>query len=179
MPNLRSSPWIQSAPQSGLAILISSNELSNLQLCLWPAALRFRFTPPIRAETRAMPTDRRLRLDDRQSTQHTRVPMIQPGKLQTVDIAKSRILRRFAHQNIELVVKRQDLDFQRSSRSEQSDQPAPNQAAEIAHRAIASLDSHFLASRFMFAVVTPMISGLLSQILCSLEQGILTQELGI
>jgi hypothetical protein len=72
--------------------------------------------------------------------------MIQPGKFQTVDIAKSRLLRRPALQNIELVAKRQDLDFQRSSRSEQSDQPAPNQSAEIAHRAKASPDSQFLAA---------------------------------
>ena len=131
-----------------------SNELSNLQLCLWPAALRSRFPPPIRPETRAMPTDRRLRLDDRQSTQHTGVPMIQPGKFQTVDIAKSRLLRRPALQNIELVAKRQDLDFQRSSRSEQSNQPAPNQFAELDHSAEVSPDSRLFTSRIRFATGT-------------------------
>jgi len=38
-----------------------------------------------------------------------------------------------APQNIELVAKRQDFDYQRSSRSEQSDRPAPNQPAELDH----------------------------------------------
>jgi hypothetical protein len=47
------------------------------------------------------------------------------------------------------VAKRQDLDFQRSSRSEQSDQ-----SAKIAHRAKASPDSQFLTSRFWFPVGT-------------------------
>src|ERR1017187_9333408 len=60
---------------------------------------------------------------------------------------KSSPCIRGAPQDIELVAKRQDLDFQRSSRSEQSDQ-----SAKIAHRAKASPDSQFLTSRFWFPV---------------------------
>jgi hypothetical protein len=43
-------------------------------------------------------------------------------------------------QDIELVAKCQHLDFQRSSRSEQSDPLSPDQSAEFDHRAEASRD---------------------------------------
>jgi hypothetical protein len=48
-----------------------SNELPNLQLCLWPATLRSRFPPPIQSKPSAVPADQRLRLDDCQSAQNT------------------------------------------------------------------------------------------------------------
>jgi len=50
--------------------------------------------------------------------------------------------------------KHQDLCFQRGSRSEKSDQPAPDQAAELAHRAEDSADSLPRANRIRFATGT-------------------------
>jgi len=49
---------------------------------------------------------------------------------------------------------RQDLDFQRSSRSEQSNQPAPDQFAELDHSAEVSPDSRLFTSRIKFATGT-------------------------
>jgi len=77
-----------------------------------------------------------------------------PANTRRSIIAKSRLFRRPAPQDIELVAKRQDLDFKRSSRSEQSDQPAPDQPAELDHRAEASPDSLLFASRIKFATGT-------------------------
>ena len=62
-------------------------------------------------------------------------------KHQAVDIAERQLLRGFAPQHVELVSKDQDLGFQRSPRPEQSDQGAPDQPAEIAHRERVSADS--------------------------------------
>src|SRR5512139_902106 len=50
-----------------------SNQLPNLQFCLWPAPLGSRSPPPILSKPSAVPTDHRLRLDDCQSAQNTRV----------------------------------------------------------------------------------------------------------
>ncbi len=52
------------------------------------------------------------------------------------------------------MAKHQDLCFQRGSRSEKSDQPAPDQPAEVAHRAEDSADSLPQANRFGFATGT-------------------------
>jgi hypothetical protein len=52
------------------------------------------------------------------------------------------------------VTKRQYLDFQRSSRSEQSDQPAPDQSAKLDHQAEALPNSLLFTSRIGLAVGT-------------------------
>ncbi|SRR6266849_6745640 len=52
------------------------------------------------------------------------------------------------------MTKRQDLYLQRRSRSEQSDQRQPNQAANISHQPRASPDSTLLASRIEFPTMT-------------------------
>src|SRR6266481_5862714 len=52
------------------------------------------------------------------------------------------------------MTKRQDLYLQRRSRSEQSDQRQPNQAANISHQPRASPDSTSLASRIEFPTMT-------------------------
>jgi hypothetical protein len=62
-----------------------------------------------------VPTYYGFRSDNCQGAQHTRSQAIQPSKYHPVDAAEGRSLRRLAPQDIELVAKRQDLDFQRSS----------------------------------------------------------------
>src|SRR3979490_2978254 len=79
---------------------------------------------------------------------------IQPGKAQTIDAAEGQSLRRFTSQHVELMTKRQDLCLQRRSRSEQSDQRQPNQAANISHQPRASPDSTALTSRIEFPTMT-------------------------
>ena len=56
------------------------------------------------------------------------------NKQQPVDAAEGHSLRGFAPQDVELVSKNKDFDFQRSPRAEQRDQAAPDQSAKIAHR---------------------------------------------
>src|SRR3979490_379992 len=79
---------------------------------------------------------------------------IQPGKYQTVDAAEGQSLRRFTSQHVELMTKRQDLCLQRCSRSEQSDQRQPNQAANVSHQPRASPNSTALTSRIEFPTMT-------------------------
>src|SRR3979411_2875283 len=56
------------------------------------------------------------------------------------------------------MTKRQDLYLQRRSRSEQSDQRQPNQAANISHQPRASPNSTSLASRIEFPTMTTVIT---------------------
>ena len=70
-----------------------SNELPNLQLCLWPATLRSRFPPPIPSKPSAVPTDNGFWSNNYQGAQHTRGQAMQPGKEQAVDAAEGRPLR--------------------------------------------------------------------------------------
>src|SRR3984893_2023242 len=102
-PSMRSSPWIRGAPQSGFAILMSRNELTNLQWRLRSATGRSRFPAPIGSEPGAVPTDHRFRLEDFQSVQHGRSQAIQPRKHQTVNAIEGDPPRRFAPQHVELV----------------------------------------------------------------------------
>src|SRR3984893_2962973 len=101
-----------------------------------------------------MPADHCLRPDDLQSLQNARGQPIQPGKYQTVDAGEGYSPRRFTSQHVELMTKRQDLCLQRRSRSEQSDQRQPNQAANTSHQPRASPDSTSLASRIEFPTMT-------------------------
>ena len=90
---------------------------------------------PIQAKTSAVPTNHGFRPNNCQDAQHIRSQAIEPSKYHPVDAAEGRPLRRLAPQDIQLVAKCQDLDFQRSSRSEQSNQSAPDQFAELDHGA--------------------------------------------
>jgi hypothetical protein len=67
-------------------------------------------------EASAVPADHGLRLDDLQSIEHSRGQMIELGKHQAVNASKGHSLGRFSSQNIELVSKQKDFDFQRSTR---------------------------------------------------------------
>src|SRR5438552_17163195 len=70
----------------------------------------------------------------------------------------------YLDQDIELMAKHQDLCFQRGSRSEKSDQPAPDQPAELVHRAEDSADSLPRANRIKFATGTPVAVSLMPRI---------------
>src|ERR1700680_672648 len=132
-----------------------ANELTDFQRGLWTATARSRFPAPIRSEAGTMPADHGLRPDDLQSV-HARCQPIQPGKYKTVDAAEGQSLRRFTSQHVKLMTKRQDLCLQRRSRSEQSDQRQPNQAANISHQPRASPDSTALTSRIEFPTRTAL-----------------------
>jgi hypothetical protein len=75
-----------------------------------------------------------LRPYNLQSVQDPGSQPIELNKQQPVDAAEGHSLRGFATQDVELVSKNKDFDFQRSPRPEQPDQAAPDQSAKIAHR---------------------------------------------
>src|ERR1700716_2284871 len=86
LEKLAMNPWC--APQ-WVGETHLANEMTNFQRGLWTATAKSRFPTPIRSETGTMPTDHRLRLDDRESVQHAGREPIQPGKYQTVATAES------------------------------------------------------------------------------------------
>ena len=102
-----------------------------------------------------MPTDYGFWPDDHQGAQRVRRQAIQPGKYQPIDVAEGRPLGGLPPQDIELMAQHQDFCFERGSRSEESDQPAPDQPAEVSHRAEDSADSLPRANRIRFATGTP------------------------
>src|SRR5438874_8385366 len=118
-----------------------ANELANVCRCLWPATTRSGFPAPIGSEPSAVPADHRLRLENFQCVQYSRSQTIEPLKYQAVSVAERQSFREFAPQHVELVSKDEDLGFQCSSRSEQSDQGAPDEPAKITHRERVSADS--------------------------------------
>ena len=130
------------------------DQLPNVQRQLRTTATRPGLSSPIQAETCAVPTNDGFWSDNCQGAQHIRSQAIEPSKYHPVDAPEDRPLRRLAPQDIKLVAKRQDLDFQRGSRSEQSNQSAPDQFAELDHRAAASPDSLLFTSRIRFATGT-------------------------
>jgi hypothetical protein len=80
-----------------------------------------------------VPADQRLWPYNLQSVQHLGSQAIETNKYQPVDAAERQALRGFAPQDVELMPKYKDFGFQRGPRSEQPDQGAPDQSAEIAH----------------------------------------------
>ena len=70
-------------------------------------------------------------------------------------ISKDVSLWRFSPKHVHLVAQSKDPDFQRSSRSDQSDQPATDQSAELHHPAAASPNSLPFTSRIRFATGSP------------------------
>ena len=106
------------------------------------------------SEAGAVPADHRLRFEDLQSVQHPGHQTVKSNKHQAVNVAQGHSLRGFAPQHIELVSENKDLAFQRSSRPQQSDQGAPDQPENIAHRTEGSTNSRAPVSRFGFTVGT-------------------------
>src|SRR5258707_15353695 len=83
----------------------------------WSAATTSRLPAPIRSETRAMPTDDRIRLDDRQRIASLGKQSIEANKYQPIKNTKRLPSRRGAPQNIDLLPKHPDLCLQCCSRS--------------------------------------------------------------
>src|SRR4029077_3355612 len=107
-----------------------ADQCPNVEGQLRTTTGRFRLPSPEQTKPRAVPTDYGFRPHDRQGAPHVRRQAVQPGKYQPIDVAEGRPLGGFPPQDIELMAKHQDLCFQRGSRSEKSDQPAPDQPAE-------------------------------------------------
>src|SRR6266404_4706333 len=121
----------------------------------WSATTTSRLPAPIRSETRAMPTDDRIRLDDRQRIASLGKQSIKTNEYQPIKNTKRLPSRRGSPQNVDLLPKHPDLSFQCCSRSHQVDERPENQPAKISHYAVASADSSLLANWIKFTIGTP------------------------
>src|SRR5258708_1900393 len=83
----------------------------------WSATTTSRLPAPIRSETRAMPTDDCIRLDDRQRIASLGKQSIEANKYQPIKNTKELPSRSGAPQNVDLLPKHPDLCLQRCSRS--------------------------------------------------------------
>src|SRR5258705_190452 len=77
----------------------------------WSATTTSRLPAPIRSETRAMPTDDRIRLDDRQRIASLRKQSIEANKYQPIKKTKGLPSRSRAPQNVDLLPKHPDQRF--------------------------------------------------------------------
>src|SRR3981189_864660 len=121
------------------------DKLAYLRGYSWSATTTSRLPAPIRSETRAMPTDGRIRLDDRQRIAGLGKQSIEANKYQPIKNAKGLPSRRGSPQNVDLLPKHPDLCLQCCPRSHQVDECPENQPAKIGHHSGASADSSLLA----------------------------------
>src|SRR5260221_10184266 len=154
MPSLSSSPWIRGAPHSGLAMLISWISLRMSGGYSWSATTTSRLPVPIRSETRAMPTDDCIRLDDRQRIACFGKQSIKTNEYQPIKNTKGLPPRRGSPQDVDLLPKHPDLCLQCCSRSHQVNERPENQPAKVRHYAVASADSSLLANWIKFTIGT-------------------------
>jgi hypothetical protein len=93
-----------------------------------------------------MPTDDRIRLDDRQRIASLGKQSIEANKYQPIKNTKGLPSRSGSPQNVDLLPKHPDLCLQCCSRSHQVDECPENQPAKIGHHSVASADSSLLAN---------------------------------
>jgi hypothetical protein len=93
-----------------------------------------------------MPTDDRIRLDDRQRIASLGKQSTEANKYQPIKITNGLPSRSGAPQNVDLLPKYPDLGLQCCSRSHQVDEHPENQPAKISHHSVASADSSLLAN---------------------------------
>ncbi|MDR6306665.1 hypothetical protein GGQ85_004399 [Nitrobacter vulgaris] len=154
MPSLSNSPWILGAPHNGLARLISriSRRISNDTVV--SAAAASRLPAAIRSEARAVPSYKRVRLNDRKRTTGLREQPIKANENQSVNEVERKLAKRPSPKHIDLSPQYQNRGLKRSSRPEKIREHPPDQSAQVQHHATASPDSQSTTSRIWFAVGT-------------------------
>src|ERR1700692_1789367 len=110
-----------------------ADKLAYLRRYSWSATTTSRLPAPIRSETRAMPTDDRIRLDDHQRIASLGKQSIEANKYQPIKNTKGLPSRSGAPQNVDLLPKHPDLCLQCCLRSHQVDERPDNQPAKIGH----------------------------------------------
>src|SRR6478735_9512240 len=159
MPSLSNSPWILGAPHNGLATLISriSRRISNDTVVSASAASRL--PAPIRSEARAVPSYKRVRLNDRKRSTGLREQPVKTNENQSVNWVESELARCPSPKHIDLLPQDQNLGLKRSSRPEKIREHPPDQSAQTQHHTTASPDSQSTTSRIWFAVGTAIARG--------------------
>src|SRR6266436_9935428 len=109
--------WWHCLPRRCPCLAQPRKSIIQLEGYTWSATTTFRLPAPIRSETRAMPTDDRIRLDDRQRIASLGKQSIEANKYQPIENTKGLPSRSGAPQNVNLLPKHPDLCLQCSSRS--------------------------------------------------------------
>jgi hypothetical protein len=131
-----------------------ADKLAHLLRYSWSATTMSRLPAPIRSETRPMPTDDCIRLDDRQRIPCFGKQSIKTNEYQPIKDTKGLPPRRGSPQDVDLLPKHPDLCLQCCSRSHQVNERPENQPAKVRHYAVASADSSLLANWIKFTIGT-------------------------
>jgi hypothetical protein len=127
-----------------------ADKLAYLRRYSWSAPTAPRLPSPVRSEPGAVPFHHGLRLHDRQGAQQLRSQTIQAGEYQTVQHPERRPFRRLPPQHVKRMTQNRVFSIKRGPRPEGFDQPQPNQATNLSHKAGASPDSISVASKIEF-----------------------------
>ena len=100
---------------------------------LWPPAARSRLPAPVGFESRAVPTDHRIGLDDRQRIANVGKQSVEAHEYQTVKAVEGKPSRCGPPQNVDLLTQDEVLCRKRRSRPEQPDKPKPDQPVKVPH----------------------------------------------
>src|SRR5450631_4260512 len=124
-----------------------ANERAQFSRDLRSANRVARSPAPIRSETRAMPADNGVRLNDRQSIANSREQPIETNEYQSVDGTEGEFLWSSPPQDVYLLPQRPNLCLERCPRPEHMDDCPTNKSAKIPHPTTGLPDSRSTASR--------------------------------
>ena len=113
-----------------------------------------RLPTPIRPETRSMPADNGVRLNDRQSITNSRKQPIEPNEYQSVYGTEGEFLWSSPPLDVDLLQQGQKLSLEHYPRPQQIDDCPANKSAKIPHPTTGLPDSRSTASRMRFATGT-------------------------
>jgi hypothetical protein len=131
-----------------------ADQPADLQRHNRPATKAFRLPAPIRPETRAMPADNGVRLNDRQSIANSREQPIETNEYQSVDGTEGEFLWSSPPQDVYLLPQRPNLCLERCPRPKQIDDHPTNKSAKTPHPTTGLPDSRSTASQMRFATGT-------------------------
>src|ERR1019366_2833969 len=133
-----------------------ADQPADLQRQNRPATTASRLPAPMRPETRAMPADNGVRLNDRQGIANSREQPIETNEYQSVDGTEGEFLWSSPPQYVYLLPQRPNLCLKRCPRPEQLDYRPTNTTAKIPHPTTGWPDSRSTASPIRFATGTSL-----------------------
>jgi len=105
----------------------------DLRRHLWSPAARSRLPAPVGFESRAVPTDHGIGLDDRQRIAKFGEQPVEDHEYEAVKAVEGKPSRCGPPQNVDLLTQDEVLCRKRRSRPEQPDKPRPDQSAKVLH----------------------------------------------
>ena len=145
--------WMRFSAHTGIGNAHLADQPADLQRHNRPATTASRLPAPIRPETRAMPADKGVRLNDRQRIANSREQPIETNEYQSVDGTEGEFLWSSPPQNVYLLPQRPNLCLKHARDRSRSTtvQPISLQRSLIP---TGLPDSRSTASRMRFATGT-------------------------